>query len=81
MFVRSYISWNRKKIRQTSKFNRLIFGHIPGTPVSSTNKTDHQDITEILLKVASNTINQTGCRSNHTIKPHILLIPNYDLSL
>jgi hypothetical protein len=28
----------------------------PGTPVSSTNKTDHQDITEILLKVASNTI-------------------------
>jgi hypothetical protein len=29
-----------------------------GTPVSSTNKTDHQDITEILLKVALNTINQ-----------------------
>jgi hypothetical protein len=31
----------------------------PGTSVSSTNKTDHQDITEILLKVALNTINQT----------------------
>jgi hypothetical protein len=30
----------------------------PGTLVSSTNKTDHQDITEILLKVALNTINQ-----------------------
>ena len=28
------------------------------TPVSSTNKTDHHDITEILLKVALNTINQ-----------------------
>ncbi len=28
----------------------------PGTPVSSTNKTDHHDITEILLKVALNTI-------------------------
>jgi hypothetical protein len=28
----------------------------PGTPVSSTNKTDHDDITEILLKVALNTI-------------------------
>ena len=28
----------------------------PGHPVSSTNKTDHQDITEILLKVALNTI-------------------------
>jgi hypothetical protein len=28
----------------------------PGTPVFSTNKTDRHDITEILLKVASNTI-------------------------
>ena len=28
----------------------------PGTPVSSTNKTDRADITEILLKVALNTI-------------------------
>jgi hypothetical protein len=27
-----------------------------GIPVSSTNKTDHHDITEILLKVALNTI-------------------------
>ena len=33
----------------------------PGTPVSSTNITDRHDITEILLKVALNTIilNQT----------------------
>jgi hypothetical protein len=31
----------------------------PGTPVSSTNKTDRHDITEILLKMALNTINQT----------------------
>jgi hypothetical protein len=29
-----------------------------GTPFSSTNKTDRDDITEILLKVALNTINQ-----------------------
>ena len=29
----------------------------PGTPVFSTNKNDHHDITEILLKVALNTIN------------------------
>jgi len=28
----------------------------PGTPVFSTNKTDRQDKTEILLKVALNTI-------------------------
>jgi len=31
----------------------------PCTPVSSTNKTDHHDITEILLKVVLNAINQT----------------------
>jgi hypothetical protein len=31
----------------------------PGTLVSSTNKTDCRDITEILLKVVLNTINQT----------------------
>jgi hypothetical protein len=30
-----------------------------GTPVSSTNKTERHDITQILLKVALNTINQT----------------------
>jgi hypothetical protein len=30
----------------------------PGPPVSSTNKTDRHDITEILLKVALNTIKQ-----------------------
>jgi hypothetical protein len=29
------------------------------TPVSSTNKTDRHDITEILLKVALNTINES----------------------
>jgi hypothetical protein len=31
----------------------------PGTPISSTNKTDRNDITEILLKVMLNTTNQT----------------------
>ena len=30
----------------------------PGIPVSSTNKTDYHDITEILLKVALNTYKQ-----------------------
>jgi hypothetical protein len=33
----------------------------PDTPVSSTNKTDRHDITEILLKVALNTINRAQC--------------------
>jgi hypothetical protein len=31
----------------------------PGTPVSSTNKTDRNDTTEILLKVALNTIKES----------------------
>ena len=31
----------------------------PDTPVSSTNKTNHHDIAEILLKVALNTITLT----------------------
>jgi hypothetical protein len=34
-------------------------GFSPGPPVSSINKTDRHHITEILLKVALNTINQT----------------------
>ena len=34
----------------------------PGTPVSSTNKTDHHDVAEILLKVALNTIKQTNIK-------------------
>jgi hypothetical protein len=34
---------------------RQFGGFSPGPPVSSTNKTDRQDITEILLKVALNT--------------------------
>jgi hypothetical protein len=36
-----------------------VDGFIPATLVSSTNKTDCHDITEILLKVVLNTINQT----------------------
>jgi len=32
----------------------------PGSPVSSTNKTERHDITEILLKVTLNTIKQTN---------------------
>ena len=38
----------------------------PGSPVSSTNKTDRHDITEILLKVALNTIKQTNSHSSYS---------------
>jgi hypothetical protein len=37
----------------------------PGPPVSSTNKTDHHDITEIVLKVVLSTIKQTKTNINH----------------
>jgi hypothetical protein len=39
-----------------------------GSPVSSTNKTDRHDITELLLKVALNTINE-------------IILPKHDLKL
>ena len=43
----------------------------PGTPVSSTNKTDSHDIIEILLKVVLNTINLIrSCRVLSECKPH-----------
>ena len=36
----------------------------PGTPVASTNKTDHHDMTKILLKVAVNIITLTFIKKN-----------------
>jgi hypothetical protein len=39
----------------------------PGTPVSSTNKTDCHDIAEILLKVALNTINPNLFTKNNDL--------------
>jgi hypothetical protein len=47
----------------------------PGTPVSSTNKTDHYDITEIVLKVVLSTINLSlnhirKCIANFTLLEH-----------
>jgi hypothetical protein len=39
---------------------RQVGGFSPGPTVSSTNKTDRHDITEILLNLALNTIKQTN---------------------
>jgi len=44
------------KVCQRLATSRWFF---PGTPVSSTNKTDHHEITKILLKVELNTITLT----------------------
>ena len=41
-----------------------VGGFPPGTPVSSTNKTDSRDITDTLLKVALNTVTITIAITN-----------------
>ena len=47
---------------------RQLGGFSPGSPVSSTNKTDRHDITEILLKVALNTIKQTNKQTSQSLR-------------
>jgi hypothetical protein len=55
----------------------LVTGRfIPGPPVSSTNKTDRYDITEILLKVALNTIKQTNKQNNIIILRNVQYLYN-----
>jgi hypothetical protein len=49
----------KNKLPYLNKSRRSFRWFSPGTPVSSSNKIDHHDITEILLKVALNTINLT----------------------
>ena len=46
-----------------------------GTPVSSTNKTDCHDITEILLKVTLNTIKPTNLKKNKSYLALISTLP------
>ena len=52
---------------------RQVDGFSPGTPVSYTNKTDRHDITEILLKVALNTIKQTYKQTISFLKIFLIL--------
>jgi hypothetical protein len=46
----------------------------PCTPVSSTNKTDHHDITEILLKVALSTITLTDPRNHDLVNRYVIYV-------
>jgi len=48
----------------------------PDPPVSSTNKTDQHDITEILLKVVLNTIKQTKTTNKLTILIDHMILSN-----
>jgi hypothetical protein len=55
------VVFKSRSVEVFSKQHYLIsFPVTPGTPVSSTNKTDRHDVTEVLLKVALNTIKQTN---------------------
>jgi hypothetical protein len=51
---------------------RKVGGFILVIRFSSTNKTDHHDITEILLKVALNTIKQTNNTADQEVPKTIL---------
>jgi hypothetical protein len=51
---------------------RQFCGFSPGTRVSSTNKTDHHDITEMLLKVVLYTINQPTNHAGHRMPIRLL---------
>jgi hypothetical protein len=46
----------------------------PGPPVSSIRKSDRHDITEILLKVALNTIKQTNKQQTEQVYKQLLLL-------
>ena len=65
------------KVCQWLLIDRWFF---PGPPVSSTNKTDRHDITEILLKVVLSTIKQTYMINiywgTNNIPNRILLMPD-----
>jgi len=65
--IQHYVIKFVSDLRQVSHFSL-------GTPVSSTNKTDRHDITEILLKVALNTINH---ETNNCLKQYHL--PDNDI--
>ena len=53
------LDWQSHVITFTSDLQQ-VGGFYPGPQVSSTNKTDSHDITEILLKVALNSNKQTN---------------------
>jgi hypothetical protein len=60
--------WVSNKLQQVLLLTSWWFS--PGPLVSSTNKTDRHNITEILLKVALNTIKQANKQTNKPSEAH-----------
>ena len=54
-----WVSWSWRGALNITLRDKVCQWFSPGPPVSSINKADHHNITEILLKVALNTINHT----------------------
>jgi hypothetical protein len=69
--VQNYVMKFVSDLRQVGGFLR--------PPVSSTNKTDRHDITEILLKVVLNTIKQTNKQTNVLLRYLIYLFDIFQL--
>jgi hypothetical protein len=65
-----YNLFNEIRVRRSTLCDKVVqwlatgWCFSPGTPVSSTNKTDLHDISEILLKAVLNTIKQTNNRKD-----------------
>ena len=82
LYAQSFYIWSQfsksyeKKVEKVMVINSTTAGwrFSSGTPVSSTNKTDHDDITEILLKVALNTTNSNSQFPQYQQKEQSLLI-------
>jgi hypothetical protein len=70
-FTPGFVNYKKRCIRLAATSDKVyqLLAHglwfSPGTPASSTTKTGHHDIAEILLKVALNTISQI--KSNQSI--------------
>ena len=70
LWVQTLLRWG---VLDTTLCDKVWQWFSPGTLVSSTNKSDRHDITEILLKVALNTINQTKPKIEGSQKLAVLL--------
>jgi hypothetical protein len=71
-----YCAWCTRKVQRGRQWFATGRFLSPGTLVSSTNKTDRHDTTEILVKVALNTINQTKPNQSDLLPEAMCLLIN-----
>jgi hypothetical protein len=79
LWVRTPLRWGVLDTTLCDKVCQLLAGgrwFSLCTPVSSTNKTDHHDLTEILLKVALNNITLTRIHEHFFFKTTKMILQN-----